>query len=96
MGTSPRKPKYRAFPQWRELLRSPDTVVVEIIRLSDVYQQEDCIVCVSHCDVIRLIVAHLLGMPLDTFQRLRVSPASLSVLNLYEGKAFLESVNQTF
>lgn len=41
---------------------------------------------VSHGDVLRGLLAHLLGMPLDLLSRLEVSPASVSVLR-YEGAA---------
>ncbi len=43
------------------------------------------VVCVSHADVIKAVVAHFLGMPLDTFQRLVVAPASVTTLHLPEG-----------
>jgi len=81
------------FPNGESFEEAQARAVEEITRLSEVYQQEDVIICVSHCDVIRLIIAHFLGMPLDTFQRLRVSPASLSVLHLFDGKAIVEMVN---
>src|SRR6056297_2096723 len=45
----------------------------------------ETIVCVSHADVIKAVVAHHLGMPLDTFQRLVISPASITVLRLGAG-----------
>ena len=95
-GQVQERPSTVLFPNGESFSEVQTRAVVEITRLSKMYQQEDCIVCVSHCDVIRLIVAHFLGMPLDSFQRLRVAPASLSVLHLFEGKAFLESINQTF
>jgi broad specificity phosphatase PhoE len=51
---------------------------------------------VSHADVIKAVVAHHLGMPLDTFQRLLVAPASISVLHLADGAApAVVSVNST-
>lgn len=34
----------------------------------------------SHGDVIKAVVAHLIGMPLDMFQRLMIAPASVTVL----------------
>jgi probable phosphoglycerate mutase len=37
---------------------------------------------VSHADVIKLVLAHYLGMHIDQFQRIGLSPASLSVLAL--------------
>lgn len=38
------------------------------------------VVAVSHADPIKAAVAHALGMPLDLFQRLVVSPASVTAL----------------
>ncbi len=38
------------------------------------------IACFSHADPIKLAVAYYLGLPLDSFQRLSVSPASISLL----------------
>ncbi|MEX1163633.1 MAG: MSMEG_4193 family putative phosphomutase [Nitriliruptor sp.] len=46
---------------------------------------DDTIVVVSHADVIKAVLAHLLGMPLDTFQRLHIAPASVSVVHLADG-----------
>lgn len=45
------------------------------------------VVAVSHADVIKAVVAHLIGMPLDSFQRLVVSPASITVLHLAPASA---------
>lgn len=54
------------------------------------------IVAVSHADVIKAIVAALLGMPLDTFQRLVVAPASVSIVTLPAGAApVLQLLNAT-
>ncbi|MFQ5854731.1 MAG: MSMEG_4193 family putative phosphomutase [Anaerolineae bacterium] len=41
---------------------------------------EDMVAIMSHSDVIKAIIAHYVGMHLDLFQRLAVSPASLSIL----------------
>ena len=38
--------------------------------------------CVSHADVIRLVLAHYLGVHIDLFQRLVIGPASISVVTL--------------
>ena len=40
------------------------------------------IALVSHCDVIRAGLAYFLGIPLDLFLRLEISPASVSILKL--------------
>jgi probable phosphomutase (TIGR03848 family) len=48
---------------------------------------DETIVLVSHADVIKAVVAHYLGMPLDTFQRLMIAPASVSTIALPDGGA---------
>jgi probable phosphomutase (TIGR03848 family) len=51
------------------------------------------VAAVSHGDVIRGLLAHLLGMPLDFLHRLEVSPASVSVLGLDGDTARLAVLN---
>lgn len=50
-------------------------------------------VMVSHGDVIKAILADALGMHLDAFQRLRVDPASLSVVQYTDLRPFVERMN---
>jgi probable phosphoglycerate mutase len=38
------------------------------------------IVAVSHADPIRVLLAHVLGVPLDLFQRIMITPASISAV----------------
>ncbi|MBT8207099.1 MAG: histidine phosphatase family protein, partial [Acidimicrobiia bacterium] len=40
---------------------------------------------VSHSDVIRVLLANYLGMPLDLVHRLDVLPASVSIIDLPKG-----------
>jgi probable phosphoglycerate mutase len=49
----------------------------------------------SHGDVIKLVVAHYLGLPLDLFQRLAVSTASITALRLGHGHPLLVKLNDT-
>lgn len=57
---------------------------------------DDTIVLVSHADVIKAVVAWLLGMPLDVFQRLVISPASVTVVRLpTDGMPMLLLCNDT-
>jgi probable phosphomutase (TIGR03848 family) len=54
------------------------------------------VVLVSHADVIKAVLAHHLGLGLDLFQRLVISPASSSVLVLPDGAApVVVSINDT-
>ena len=54
-----------------------------------------CYAVVSHGDVIKSIVADASGMHLDQFQRLVVSPASISVVEYAEQRPFVLHVNDT-
>ncbi len=53
--------------------------------LEEVAQRHDkraMVVAVSHADLIKLVLAHYLGIHIDLFQRIVISPASVSVLAL--------------
>jgi 2,3-bisphosphoglycerate-dependent phosphoglycerate mutase len=52
-------------------------------------------VAVSHGDVIKAVLADALGMHLDTFQRIVVDPASLSVIRYTPHRAFVVTMNST-
>jgi len=55
---------------------------VKVIEKVSLLHNEEIISVVSHADVIKLVLAHYLGMHIDLFQRIAVSPASLSILAL--------------
>lgn len=50
---------------------------------------------VSHCDVIRPLLAHFLGFSTDRFYRLEIDTASVSTLELDEWGARILAVNRT-
>ena len=50
---------------------------------------------VSHGDVIKAIIAGALGMHLDSFQRVLIDPASISVIQLNQVRPFVACVNTT-
>lgn len=51
------------------------------------------IAVVSHADVIRAVLTYYLGAPLDLMLRLRLDPASVSVLSLYEWGPVVSRIN---
>jgi probable phosphoglycerate mutase len=54
------------------------------------------IALVSHGDVIKSIMAHYLGTPLDLFQRIVIDPASVSIVDLpAEGAPQVLALNRT-
>jgi len=52
-------------------------------------------VAVSHADPIKAVVAATAGLPLDLFQRLVISPASISALGFGEDGPYVLCVNST-
>ena len=50
--------------------------------LAQAHDDKDIIVVVSHADLIKLVLAHYLGVHIDLFQRIIISPASVSLLHL--------------
>lgn len=77
-------PSLASFPDGetirRAQLRAADAVEQLVAR-----HRRSMIVAISHADVIKAVVAFYLSLPLDAFQRLHVSPASVSVLQLSPG-----------
>jgi probable phosphoglycerate mutase len=51
------------------------------------------IVLVSHQDVLKAILAHALGLPLDLLHRITLDPARRSVLVLFEQDARVDGMN---
>ena len=51
------------------------------------------VVLVSHSDVLKAVLAHFLGMPLDLLHRIELAPASRSMLVLFEDVARVDGVN---
>lgn len=56
---------------------------------------EETVVIVSHGDIIRSVIGHLVGIPLDLQHRLDVAPASLSIAELQPWGAKLLLLNAT-
>lgn len=89
-------PSQFRFPEGESFLEAQERVVSGLLGLSDQHGEKDLVVCAAHSDVIRLAVAHFLGMQLDHFQRIRISPASVTVLYLHKSQAFFGPINFTF
>jgi probable phosphomutase (TIGR03848 family) len=76
-------PSLARFPDGESFVEAQTRVVSEIEDLRSMHKSPKAsILCVSHADVIKLIIAHYLGLPLDLFQRLIVMPASISILHI--------------
>jgi len=87
-------PSLARFPEGESFAEVQARVAAELDDLRRRHPKET-VACVSHADVIKLAVAHFLGLPLDLFQRLSVSPASISVLMISDNHTRLLRLNDT-
>lgn len=89
------KPSEMRFPNGESFIEAQQRAVAELDRIAAAHDEKDLVACFSHGDVIRLSVAHYLGMPLDVFQRLAASTASISMIHIdKKGRPFVAHVNQ--
>ena len=84
------------FPEGESFAEAQARVVKALKELSADYGEKDVVVCTAHSDLIRLAVAHFLGLALDNFQRIRIAPASVTALYLNKDQAYFGPINMTF
>ncbi|HYI45425.1 MAG TPA: MSMEG_4193 family putative phosphomutase [Actinomycetota bacterium] len=78
--------------QWPSGARFPDGESIREVQVRALAAVEkvveehpsEAVCCVSHGDVIKLVMAHYLGVHIDLFQRIVVAPGSISTLALGE------------
>lgn len=96
------RPDWRGFNSDRASAHAPNgerlagvqsRIVSKLSRLSSEHG-DDTVALVSHAEVIRSAILHYLGMPLDAFGRIEVSPASVTTLALQGGRATFLSINE--
>ncbi len=85
----------RAYFPNGETMRGAQTRIVEALEAMVDKHPGQTVALVFHADLIKMALAHYLGMHLDVFQRIVVSPASISVLLLGHSRPFVERVNDT-
>src|SRR5215212_5680340 len=72
-------PSAARFPDGESLYEMQARAVLAVERLRGAHPRQTVAVC-SHADVIKAVVCHYLGMHLDLFQRVVVSPASVTAI----------------
>ena len=87
-------PSRAYFPNGETMRGVQTRVVNEIERLIGQHPNQ-MIAIVFHADLIKMAVAHYLGMHLDNFQRIVISPASVSILQLGHSRPYVATVNDT-
>jgi len=81
------------FPGGETFTETQLRICQEVEALCAQHDPKDVIACVSHADPIRLAVAFFVGLPLDLFQRLALSPASITALMIGETGSQLLTLN---
>lgn len=87
-------PSAMVFPEG-ETLRAVQARAVDAVEAIVRAHPKAMVAAVSHADVIKLVVAHYLGLPLDLFQRLHIGTASVTTLQLGSGAPGLLRLNDT-
>lgn len=86
-------PSVFRFPGGEAFAETQIRISTELLALAAKHDTKDMIVCVSHSDPIKLAIAYFLGLPLDNFQRLVISTASISILHVGEAGVHLAAMN---
>jgi probable phosphomutase (TIGR03848 family) len=89
-----RSPSTVRFPGGESLLEVQARAVAELDAIAAAHPKQT-VVLVTHADVIKLLIAHLVGMHADHLQRLVVDPGSVTVVALDDGVAALVKANDT-
>lgn len=82
------------FPGGETIREAQTRVMGAIEDLRPKHKGEAVVVC-SHADVIRLLVAGYLGLPIDLYSRISISPASLTAIILEDSTPRLVKLGDT-
>ena len=85
-------PSRARFPNG-ETMRGVQARIVDAIEALRRQHPEQMIALVLHADLIKMALAHYLGMHLDVFQRIVIAPASISTLHLSHSRPFIIGMN---
>ena len=91
-STVQRFPSAARFPDGESLREVQARALIEIERIGAEHPKGN-VCCVSHGDVIKLVLAHYIGVHIDLFQRIVVAPASVSVFSLSDRGPMVLSLN---
>jgi probable phosphomutase (TIGR03848 family) len=96
-------PTFKRFNTFRSITRIPGgetmqeaqtRLITGLERLAKKHPNE-VVAVFSHSDMIKSAVAYYAGIHLDLFQRLEISPASVSVIDLFDDTARIVCINDT-
>jgi probable phosphoglycerate mutase len=82
------------FPNRESVAEAQKRIVVTLEQLADRHADDEHILCVAHCEIIRLALAHVLCIPLGEFMRLTVNTASISCIQWNTEKPAVQFINR--
>lgn len=85
-------PSGARFPDGETLWETQTRALEDIEKLRAAHPKQK-VCCVSHADVIKLITAHYLGMHIDLFQRIDISPGSITVVSVGDFGPRVHAIN---
>lgn len=88
-----RHPSLFTFPGGESISECQHRMVQAVESLRLIHAPEDIVACFSHADPIKQAIAFYLGLPLDSFQRLAIDPASISALHISDSGSRLIMLN---
>jgi len=82
------------IPGGESMLEAQARFIKGLERLYILHPQQT-VAIVSHSDLIKATMAYFAGVHLDMFQRIDISPASVSILEMYDETSRISLVNDT-
>jgi len=87
------QPSEMRFPGGESFLELQARLVREIDSIRRAHKPKELVAVIFHCDPIKLVLAHYIGLPLNSFQKLGVAPGSVSVLMIGRSRTYLAALN---
>ena len=103
LKTLAKTPEWRTVANWPTGFRFPGgesfaemslRALNTVLSLAEEHRGER-VVCVSHADPIKVVLAAAAGIPLDLFQRIVISPGSVSAVAIGAGVPWVLCINST-
>ena len=86
------QPSKVTFPEGESFRKAQRRAITAVSHISKIRGDQTHLI-VSHSDVIKLVTAELLGMKLDNFQSIQISPASFTIFSVHKGNFSLVTTN---
>ncbi len=87
-------PSRAVFPNG-ETMREVQARAVNTVEAVAARHPRQTVLIFTHADIIKMLLAHFLGMHLDAFQRIAIAPASISTVQLDYGRPTIGVMNDT-